>query len=169
MYKTNDRPNDTTQPMPVYDIPALVGKPHLKGFIFYIRIRSAWLYIHIETQNFHRSPIALETAHMNTKRLHSDDDPPELWDYLVLLASHFLPEFKKIAPTVNHVGKLTLADLRARQFYKCHLEFYDEVPRPSLITPWAPDEEHVPSDQYSLVSTRPMSRLHIMTRAPSLI
>ena len=52
-----------------------------------------------------------------------------------------LPAFRELAPTVHHIGKLTLADLQAHQYYKCRLEFHDEVPSPSSVTRMDPSEE----------------------------
>ncbi|KAF2802822.1 uncharacterized protein BDZ99DRAFT_401001 [Mytilinidion resinicola] len=112
--------HDTTEaPLgkPDYDFPGWETTPG--GFVLYVRVRSAWLNIHVLMPNFHRSPIALEAAQTNKANLSGDSvDDPDLWDYLDVIASHFLPELQKLAPAVRHVGKLTLADLQARQYYK---------------------------------------------------
>lgn len=115
------------------------------GFILYVRLRSVWLYIHVLAHNFHHSPLAIEALHQNTAELSSDEAP---WDYLGEIASHFLSELRKLAPAIHHVGKLTLADLQDRQYYTCELEFHNEMPRPSPITPRDPSEPGITDDWY---------------------
>jgi hypothetical protein len=139
--------HDTTEVAPErpdYELPGWETTP--EGFILYVRVRSAWFNIHVLAQNFHRSPIALESVQTNKAKFGSDSDEPDLWDYLDVIASHFLPTFQKLAPIIQHVGKLTLTDLQARQYYKCQLEFYDEVPHPGAITRMDPNEQNFLDD-----------------------
>jgi hypothetical protein len=129
---------------PDYELPGWETTPD--GFILYVRVRSAWLNIHVSAQNFHCSPIALEAVQANKAKLGSGSNELDLWDYLDGIASHFLPTFKKLAPIIHHVGNLTLADLQARQYYKSQLEVYDEVPHPSTIIRMDPIEQNSVDD-----------------------
>ncbi|KAF2434365.1 hypothetical protein EJ08DRAFT_646780 [Tothia fuscella] len=124
---------------PEFEIPGWETTP--EGFILYMRVRSAWLNIHIQLHNFQNSPIAQENVRKYKPKLSFSSDEDELWDYVETIASHFLPALQKLAPVVNHVGKFTLADLQSRQYYKCELEFFNELPRPGPISPMDLDEE----------------------------
>ncbi|KAF2473898.1 uncharacterized protein BDR25DRAFT_341136 [Lindgomyces ingoldianus] len=86
--------------------------------------------------------VTVGTVLRSIKHHDSNSDQADLWDYLDEIALHFIPEFQKLAPIIHHVGKLTLADLQARQYYKCQLEFYDEVPRPGPITRMTPKKQN---------------------------
>jgi len=78
--------------------------------------------------------------------LGSGSDEPDLWNYLNGIAAHFVPAFQKLAPVVHRVGKLTLIDLQAQQYYKCQLKFYGGTPHPDAITPIEPKKQNFLND-----------------------
>jgi hypothetical protein len=66
-----------------------------------------------------------------------------MWDYLNIIASHFIPALEEITPIIHHVVKLTLAHLQARKYYKCELVFDNEIAQPSAITPMGGKEQQI--------------------------
>jgi hypothetical protein len=68
--------------------------------------------------------------------------------YFDRIASHSLPALRKLAPRVRHTGKLTLADIRARQYYQCQLAFRNEVPHLGPISAMDASEEGFLDDAY---------------------
>ncbi|KAF2488642.1 hypothetical protein BU16DRAFT_568164 [Lophium mytilinum] len=134
---------DVPSELPKYSIAG--WETTLNGFILYMCVRSARLNIHVLTQNFHSSPIAIEAVQRATAKISSELDEPDLEEYHEEIALQFLSELQKLAPPIHHVGKLTLEEIEACQYYDCQLEFYDEVPRPSAITRKGAEEEN-PND-----------------------
>ncbi|KAF2429748.1 hypothetical protein EJ08DRAFT_590327, partial [Tothia fuscella] len=80
---------------------------------------------------FHQSPIAKSLMHHIAANFTCEDDEYEieLWDFQEAVAAHFLPAVHELAPSTNHTGKLTLADLQKRRYYTAELGYNHEEPR----------------------------------------
>ncbi|KAK1807769.1 hypothetical protein LTR12_017884, partial [Friedmanniomyces endolithicus] len=131
--------DDSARVPPDFELPGWETTP--EGLILHVRMRSAWLNIHVQTKNFHTSPIALEALQSTKAKFGSEDEENNVWEHLEELASYFIPAFRNVAPKVNHVGNLTLEDLQLRHYFQCRLDFHDELPRASAITRTDPIEE----------------------------
>ncbi|KAJ3526089.1 hypothetical protein NM208_g11354 [Fusarium decemcellulare] len=108
-----------------------------------IRVNGYRFAISISPDTFSHSPVAQSTfQRIFDKIIAGEDDDSEVWDYCEQIANVFLPEFKRLAPPVVHLGKLTLADLAARGSFGCELRVVDETPLAVSVTERVLDDEY---------------------------
>lgn len=94
-----------------------------------IRANGVHFSIKVSADSFVNSPVAQEQFRDILDKLATErNGESQVWQYSQRLADHFTPEFEQLAPQTSHTGKLTLADLTARDHYEAHYRVEDEAP-----------------------------------------
>ena len=76
------------------------------------------------------SPNALQTfREIHDKISAEEDGSDEVWNYSECIAEFYASELSRLAPAIEHTGKLTLADLAARATFYCEYRVVDENPQ----------------------------------------
>ncbi|KAF2167200.1 hypothetical protein M409DRAFT_22628 [Zasmidium cellare ATCC 36951] len=124
-----------------YSLPGWGTGP--EGVVIYVQIRNTQLNIYVNTEDFYRSPQALEKLVSSKAKFLSDssDDIADAFDYCEEIASYFLPALRKLVPRQGHVGRITLADIALHHSYQTRATFHDEELVPTLITQEDPEED----------------------------
>ncbi|UNI16930.1 hypothetical protein JDV02_003312 [Purpureocillium takamizusanense] len=95
-----------------------------------IRFNGCIFRIELSPNSFVNSPVALERFHRFFKGLKSRSSVAsqsrEYGDYCENVAHVFRPDFERLAPPRAHTGKVTLADIAARGYFKCDYRVVDE-------------------------------------------
>ena len=117
------------------------------GFDMIVRVNGFGFTIVVSPDLFVNSPLALKRfGEIFDKIAAGEDDDELVWDYSERIADVFIPDFEKLAPSIFHTGKLTLADLAVRGSFECEYRVVDEDPISGAIAKRTPEDIPPPTD-----------------------
>lgn len=130
---------------PLYDIRGWdVGGDNVE---LSLRANGARFTVSLSTESFTRSVSALKAfQNIYDILVSGEDDAREVWDYFEQIGDVFMPDFERLAPTVSHVGTLTLADLAVHRRFNYEFRVVDEKPIAGPVTPQV-DEDPLDDDE----------------------